>query len=139
VRKLVRGVLVLALLQPIQASAFFNRDCANLKKSISANQVKYEKAWDAYQSSLEKYLALPDSSQFTASKPVLARMVAVGKIMITMNKELLNFPKYRKVTNQSSFSSYNIKIQKIIMEYIWADLIFNPPFMELIDFRSYLK
>jgi hypothetical protein len=140
VKKLVLGVLVLALLQPIPVDAFFNRDCSNLKKRTIANQVKYEKAWNAHQLSLEKLVTNSKfSDAYSAGQPALARMKALIDIQITIIEDLMKFPKCRKNTNQSGYAVAKQKLIDARTSYDGYALFYKAPFMELSNFTKELK
>jgi hypothetical protein len=140
VRKLVLGVFVLALLQPIPADAYFYRDCSNLKKRTIANQAKYEKAWNAYQLSIEKLVTNSKFSEASsAGQPALARMKALIDIQITIIEDLMKFPKCRKDINQSGYAVSKQKLIDARNSYDGYALFYNAPFMELFNFTKELK
>jgi hypothetical protein len=132
------GILVLSLsiLLPSPAQAFFNRDCSNLKKRVSINQVKSEKAWDKYQAALGRYKAIKNPS-FSADEEVRNRLrLTYASIEVI----LLDMTKYPKCLAQSiDVVNKNLSdVRKRKSEYVlfkWG----GSPLPELFDLRTYLK
>jgi hypothetical protein len=135
VKKIGILVLSLLLLQPAPAEALFNRDCSNLKKRVSANQVKFEKSWDKYQTALGRYQALRNPP-YGADQEVANRLrvtwVSIETILIDMAK----FPKCLSVPIQTVNQNLaDVRVKK--SEYV--SFRYGAPLAETYDFRTYLK
>lgn len=138
--KVLSAGLAITLLTIVPANAIFNRDCSNLKKRTITNQARYEKAWDAYQASLEKLLTNSKFSEAgSAGQPTIARMRALIDIQITITEDLMKFPKCRKNSNQNIYASVKQKLIDAKTNYDGYALFYKAPFMELLDFTKELK
>ncbi len=131
------GILVLSflLLQPAPAEAFFNRDCSNLKKRVSANQIKFEKSWDKYQTALGRYQAIRNPP-YGADQEVANRLRVTWISIETILKDMKKFPKCLSVPIQTvnqNLAEINVKKS----EYV--SFRYEAPLPGTYDFRNYLK
>jgi len=129
-------LVIFSLSLPSPAQAFLNRDCSNLKKRVSANQVKYEKAWDKYQTALGKYKAIEEP-------PVGADQEVANRLRVTYSAIeviLLDMKKYPKCLSRplTSINKNLVDIQKKKGEYVWFRFG-SGPLPDIFDFRTYLK
>ena len=131
------GILVvcLVLLQPVPAEAFFNRDCSNLKMRVSTNQVKFEKAWDKYQTALGRYQAIRNPP-YGADQEVANRLRVTWISIETILIDVAKFPKCLSLPIQTVKQNLSeIKVQK--SKYV--SFRYGAPLPEIYDFRTYLK
>lgn len=139
--KIVVIALFVSLFLPDPAQAFFNRDCSNLKKRVNTNQVKYERAWDKYQTALGKYAAIKNPRPGTGVEVANRLRVTYSvseKILLDMKKH----PKCLRVaTIVIDKNLTNIKKDKDRTDWItYIGPDFNAPSLpEIFDFRTYLK
>jgi hypothetical protein len=127
--------LSLLLLQPTSAEAFFNRDCSNLKQRVSANQIKFERSWDKYQTALGKYQAIRNPP-YGADQEVANRLRVTWISIETILKDMAKFPKCLSVSTQIVKQNLSdIKVKK--SEYV--SFRYGAPLAETYDFRTYLK
>ncbi len=131
------GILVLSflLLQPAPAEALFNRDCSNLKKRVSSNQIKFEMSWDKYQTALGKYQAIRNPP-YGADQEVANRLRVTWISIETILKDMKKFPKCLSVPIQTvnqNLADINVKKS----EYV--SFRYGAPIPETYDFRTYLK
>lgn len=134
-KKIVIIALSLVLLQPASAEAFFNRDCSNLKKRVSSNQVKFERAWDKYQTALGRYQAI-QNPPYGADQEVSNRLRVTWISIETILKDMAKFPKCLSVPIQTVNQNLaEIKVKK--SEYV--SFRYGAPIPETYDFKTYLK
>lgn len=136
-KRLVVLMLALALLASPSAHGFFNRDCKNLAKRTETNQIKYEKAWNVYQSSLADWLNA--GGNVTGFNPVLSRLRQVGGLQITILDDFQKNRKCMKVTNPSHYVGKKENIQNLMSRANFLDIQFSPIFRDLIDWRKEIK
>jgi hypothetical protein len=140
-RKLLFVLIVFSLLLPAPAQAFLNRDCANLKKRVNTNQIKYEQAWDKYQTALGKYEAIKDPRPGTGSE-VANRLKVTYSVSELILLDMKKYPKCLRVA--TIVVNRNLtKIQKDKESTDWIKSfgpdLFAPSLPEIFDFRTYLK
>ena len=134
-KKVVILVILFSLFLPTPAQAFLNRDCSNLKKRVNTNQVKYEKAWDKYQTALGKYLAI-QNPRVGAEREVANRLrvtySAVEVILLDMKKypKCLSAPSI--VINKNLADTQKAKGAYVVFRW-------GAPLSEVFNFRTYLK
>lgn len=136
-RRLLVAVLTLSIMASPSASGLFNNDCKNLTKRTSANQLKYEKAWNVYQSSLADWLNA--GAKVTGFNPVLSRLRQVGGIQVTILDDFIKYRKCMKVTNPSHYASKKDEIQNLMGRANPLDIQFTPIFRDIIDWRKEIK
>jgi hypothetical protein len=140
-KKMVIVLIVFSLFIPAPAQAFFNRDCSNLKTRVTTNQVKYEKAWDKYQTALGKYEAIRDPRPGTGSE-VANRLKVTYSVSELILLDMKKYPKCLSVP--TIVVNRNLtKIQKDKDRTDWIKSfgpdLFAPSIPEIFDFRTYLK
>ena len=134
-KKLVVTVFAMVLMMPAPAEGFFNRDCSNLQKRVSANQKKYEKAWDKYQSALGRYQSIqnpPSGADQEVSNRLRVTYKSIEIILLDMQK----YPKCLSTTLAKVKSDLAF-VQK--QQTAWHSFKYAAPESELFDFRQYLK
>ena len=136
-KKLVSVIAVLCFLTSVPAQALFNNDCKNLTKRTSANQLKYEKAWTVYQSSLADWLNA--GARVTGFNPVLSRLRQVGGVQLTILDDFIKYRKCMKVTNPSHYASKKSEIEYQMGRANPLDIQFTPIFRDIIDWRKEIK
>lgn len=135
-KKLVSLVVALSIFLPNQATAFFNKDCSNLKKRVNVNQIRSEKAWDKYQAALGRYKAIKDPP-FGADEEVINRLkrtyTSIEVILVDMTKypKCLAQPIYVVNKNLSDVRTMKNKY----FSFKWG----QSPLPEMFDLRTYLK
>jgi hypothetical protein len=127
-------LIVLSLFLPAPAQAFLNRDCPNLKKRVNANQVKYEKVWDKYQTALGKYKAR--GSRYGANVEVANRLRVTYTAIEVILLDMYKYPKCVRPSSNVIFKNY-IDIRKKKSEY--ESFMYTAPLPDIFDFRTYLK
>ena len=128
-------VFVLSIAVPSPTQAFFNRDCANLKKRVNTNQIKYEKAWDKYQTALGKYQAIKDPP-YGADQEVANRLRVTYSTIEVMLIDMAKFPKC--LVQSITVVNKNISdLKKWKTEYV--SFRYGAPMPEIFNFRTYLK
>jgi hypothetical protein len=134
--RLLLLILIVSVLTPVNADAFFNRDCANLKKRVTSNQLKYEIAWDKYQVALGKFKAISNPTS-GADQEVANRLRVTYKAIENILNDMDKFPKclakpHSKIKSDLAYA----KSQQ------WATYQFRygtAPEAELFNFLQYLK
>jgi hypothetical protein len=140
-KKIVIVVIALSLFLPTPAQAFLNRDCSNLKKRVGTNQVKYERAWDKYQTALGKYEAIRNPRPGTGSE-VANRLKVTYSVSELILLDMKKFPKCLSVpTIVVNRNLTKIQKEKDMTDWIksFGPDLFAPSILEIFDFRTYLK
>ena len=135
-KRLTILLVIFSMTLPSPAQGFLNRDCSNLKKRVGANQVKYERAWDKYQTALGKYQAIKDP-------PVGADQEVANRLRVTytaIEVILQDMGKYPKCLSKPLVTiGKNLSdVQRFKKEYVFFRFG-SGPLPEIFDFRTYLK
>jgi hypothetical protein len=140
-KNMVVVLIIFSLLLPTPAQAFLNRDCSNLKKRVSTNQVKYEQAWDKYQSALGKYWAISNPRPGAGSE-VANRLNVTYSVSELMLLDMKKYPKCLRVAT-IIVNRHLTSVQKNKSDTDWIESfgpdLFAPSLPEIFDFRTYLK
>lgn len=134
-RRVIAASIAILMLMPFPAEGFFNRDCSNLQKRVSANQKKYEKAWDKYQSALGRYQSI-QNPPYGADQEVSNRLRVTYKSIEVILLDMQRFPKCLSQTLAKVRSDLAF-VQK--QQTAWHSFKYAAPESELFDFRQYLK
>lgn len=141
-RKLVAGILVFLLVQPIPANAFFNRDCKNLAKRTATNQVKYEKAWNTYQKVLGDWINANSNDLgrlAVTSGPVANRFRQVGEKQLVIIRDFLKYPKCVTSPPSGGWGALSAEISRTMVNVVYTDLYFNYYFKSVFDYDRYVR
>ena len=139
-KKLAIWVLVVVLLSPSQAHAIFGSECRSLKKRTNANQVKYEKAWDSYQTTLAQFISSkPSTTDIYTRNPVIPRFKAVGKIQETILSDFVKSPQCWSKKENINWETELTNLKKILANASGYQVYSGKSFSELWDFPKSLN
>jgi hypothetical protein len=139
-KKLAVWMLVVVLLTPSHAHAIFGSECRSLKKRTIANQVKYEKAWDSYQTTLAQFISSkPSTTDIYTRNPVIPRFKAVGQIQETILSDFVKSPKCWSKKENIDWKSELINLKKILANSSGFQVYSGKSFSELWDFPRSLN
>jgi len=129
------------ILNASPAESFLNRDCANLKKRVVANQKKYEKAWNTYQDVLARWInSRPEGSElFATSQPVMNRFQQVGKIQLTIMDDFSKYPKCIKMDGSTNWPSQRKSLANLLATVDFFALYYGNYFSSIYDFTKKIK
>jgi hypothetical protein len=139
-KKLAIGVLSFALLLPAPAEALFGSECRSLKKRTQANQVKYEKAWDRYQTTKAQFIASkPDTYSIVANNPIIPRYIVLGEIQISIIEDFVANKKCLSKNNKTDWSVQIKTIKGMISKPSGWTVTNGDGFSQQFNFMSVLK
>lgn len=134
-KKLIIAIFMLALLNPVEANAFFNRDCKNLETRVVALQKQSDKAWNRYISSIGR---IPSSkSAVYSGEEAFIRLMSYVDIGIRISSDMKKYPKCLYGSNSKEISSLYSSLLKVsYMTGFWKHEL---PFTKRIDYKFFLK
>ena len=139
-KKFAIWVLVVVLLTPSQAQAIFGSECRSLKKRTNANQVKYEKAWDSYQTTLAQFVSSkPDPTDIYTRNPVIPRFKAVSQIQETILTDFAKSPKCWSKKENIDWKSELRNLQKLMKTANGYNVYTGNYFSQLWDYPKSLN
>ncbi len=139
-KKLAVWMLVVVLLTPSHAHAIFGSECRALKKRTQSNQVKYEKAWDKYQTTRAQFIASkPDTSAIYVNNPNIPRYVVLGDIQILIMKDFVANKKCLSSENSTDWLVQMRNIKGMISKPSGWTVTKGNQFSQQFNFLSVLK
>ena len=140
-KKLAIGVLSFVLLLPTPAEALFGSECRSLKKRTQANQIKYEKAWDKYQTTKAQFLmSKPDTLRLYRNNPVVPRWIAMNKQYVVIVEDFIVNKKCLKSENQKdNWNQYLRDAKNNIEAANGYSATYTNAFDSISDFRTAIK
>lgn len=140
-KKIIITVFMFSLFTPIEANAFFNRDCSNLAKRTTSNQLIYEKAWNNYQNALSTWInSKPRGTDLWRTHgPVMNRFQQVGKLQINIMDDLIKYPKCLTGTSVGALTIERQKMTQFINSVDYMGLYINNYFSAIYDYRKLVK
>jgi len=134
------------ILNASPAESFLNRDCANLKKRVVANQKKYEKAWDTYQTTLadwkhNKSMSSDDLTFYltTTYQPTMNRFQQVGKLQVKIIDDMIKYPKCIKMDGSTNWPSQRKSLANLLATVDFFALYTGNYFSSIYDFTKKIK